>query len=800
MEKILTMLFIKVLNMSVTAGYCILAVFLLRLLFRKMPRKYLYVLWLAVAFRLVCPVSVSTEFSLFNLEAFSGQARVTGEGTMEYLPAASGGTAILQKEQGSGFGAAGPSDYRAPGIPETGTDRAAGMSRMGAGADRPLYTDTYAGILDIGARIWLSGILLFLLYAAGSLRRVRRGVRMAVRAEGGGGALQVYECDELSSPFVMGILHPRIYLPCGLQVGQRELVLLHEQYHIRRKDHLVKLFSFGLLAVYWFHPLVWAAWRGMCRDMEMSCDEKVLEQLSEKKRKAYGMTLLSFAAGDRKAGRMSAAFGENDVKKRIRHVLDFQKPAVWAGAVAVILVAAALVMLGTNGRNPAAEDSAGEAMAVEERLYEAKNPYAGDPSANGRLIGAIAEALPECMAADAAFTTRLQTSEEPYELHFMLEDEMALREDPRDVCAPSIQMLALTDNLGVVKWYGAAGRGEDRELLASLDVQEAEELCGVEDLKAYSGSPEKIRELLELLEGLETEESAAEENTAQPFSGTEEPLFSNDSAEFMDWYRRIPYECYERAVPVEALSYEPGYEGSPVMTVLAQTEDRTVTLYGYCSRLQYRIRGMTIDYRETPDGGSSRTYLYGELVWPAATANVELYKADYDRDGREEIALAVLDGMGGYGRRERLMVFETGETGRLEASTCTSERYEEAIRELVSASVDEENWMVHVIENGSVSSVPLASVPFEETEQVLDIHLDSCIHFLVGEEIVLESTVGLTVENDPGIRYGQAGGTFRFSVRYEESVRPGGGHFTLEVLRETERREGQDGRVQTLQQ
>ncbi len=145
--------------------------------------------------------------------------------------------------------------------------------------------------MHTGKYVWLSGILLFLVYFAAGVWSTRRRVRMAVRTEdrdhgakGQRDGVQVYECDGLTSPFVMGIRRPRIYLSCGLQGERRELVLLHEQYHIRRKDHLVKLFSFGLLAVYWFHPLVWAAWRGMCRDMEMSCDEKVLEQLTEKSR------------------------------------------------------------------------------------------------------------------------------------------------------------------------------------------------------------------------------------------------------------------------------------------------------------------------------------------------------------------------------------------------------------------------------------------------------------------------------------------------------------------------------------
>lgn len=800
MEKILTVLFMKILNMSVTAGYCILAVFLLRLLFRKAPRKYLYVLWLAVAFRLVCPVSVSTEFSLFNLEAFSGQAQVTKGGAMEYLPVYREDAGRFQKEPAaSGLESSfGPKTFAAEdftagedapvaALEADGTAGAVAAEVSPAETDRPPYTDIrypdlYAWLLGTGKYIWLLGMFLFLLYFSGNVRRVRRMVRMAVLSEHGQdgaggkrGAAQVYECDELSSPFVMGIRRPRIYLPCGLPGGQRELVLLHERYHIRRKDHLVKLFSFGLLAVYWFHPLVWAAWRGMCRDMEMSCDEKVLEQLDGERRKAYGMTLLSFAEGGQKAGWMSPAFGEYDVKQRIRHVLAFKKPAVWAGALAVLLTVLGLAMLGTNGRAPDEDGARTGAGTMEERLYEARNPYVGDAPAAGRLIGVIAEALPDSMAADAAFTTRLQTSKEPYEFHFMLKEETELREDLSGVYVPSVLMLALIENLGEVRWYGAAEADEDRELLASLNVQEAEELCKAEDLKGYSASPERIKELLGLLDQTEWEE----------------PLISDDQEEFMDWYRRIPHECYEKAVPVEEFSgdgrdaYDPDYEGAPIMTVLAQTEDGTATLYGYCSRRRYGIRGMTLDYRATPDGESHPAYLNFGQAWPAVYPAAGLYKADYDGDGRDEIALSVLDSLG-TGRLERLLVFETDDTGQLSASEYTWERYREDIQKLVSTSDDTENRMIHVVENGSASSVPLLSIPYEEDEKIYGVYTDVFVHFQVGEEIILESRIDPDIKSVPWGWYGLKDDryTLRFRVGYEEPPNPGGGTFSLSVQRE----------------
>lgn len=259
----------------------------------------------------------------------------------------------------------------------------------------------------------------------------------------------------------------------------------------------------------------------------------------------------------------------------------------------------------------------------------------------------------------------------------------------------------------------------------------------------------------------------------------------------MDWYRRIPHECYEKAVPVEEFSgdgrdaYDPDYEGAPIMTVLAQTEDGTATLYGYCSRRRYGIRGMTLDYRATPDGESHPAYLNFGQAWPAVYPAAGLYKADYDGDGRDEIALSVLDSLG-TGRLERLLVFETDDTGQLSAGEYTWERYREDIQKLVSTSDDTENRMIHVVENGSASSVPLLSIPYEEDEKIYGVYTDVFVHFQVGEEIILESRIDLDIKSVPWGWYGLKDDryTLRFRVGYEEPPNPGGGTFSLSVQRE----------------
>lgn len=463
------MIFLQVLDMSRTAGWCILGVLLVRVFLRRAPRKYLYGLWAVVAFRLICPVSVETAFSVFNLDR--GQPHMVLEET---------GTEALETAEAS----------------ELFVEE---VFLAGEGKQIPAA----AGWEDV----WLLGMAALLIYFMAGLWRVKGRVRMAVRIgvlSGTGeeaswrkGGPEVYECENIGSPFVLGMLRPRIYLPWGLSGEARRMVLLHEQYHIQRKDHLVKYAAFVLLSVYWFHPLVWAAWVCMGRDMEMSCDEKVLERLGDGSGRGYSQTLLSLAARGTLLSGQAAGFGEQDVKRRIRHALHFQKPAVWAGAAAFAAVAAAVLLLGTDGKEtPLGQGTMGE------QLYEAKNLYIGDVSAEGRLIGKIYEALPGNLAAETGFQTELQTSREPYEFHFRMQEGQERAPEEEEMEAVAVLMLALTDNLGVVRWTLVNPEGEPF-LEGILDTEKASELLGVEDIKEFGSSPEHVERLLSILQQIE---------------------------------------------------------------------------------------------------------------------------------------------------------------------------------------------------------------------------------------------------------------------------------------------------------
>ena len=552
----LEIIFSQILKMSLTASVCIVVVSMLHLVFHRIPRKYLYALWIVVAFRLVCPVSVSTPVGLVLMGNVGqiGQTSVTDElaqGENEETAAEdvqwstddvqkavnSEGTGNVQGESEGRTAQNAMTDTTA--MQDSSADIHDNTTETAQSTVSNVSTDNTANnqsMLPLLSRIWLTGMLLSLIYLLYSYLKTRRRLSHAVLAEDttsdrlihtGWRLAPVYECDELPSPFTMGIFHPVIYIPFGLEACRREMILLHEQYHIRRWDHLVKLFASVLLAVYWFHPLVWLSWVILCRDMEMSCDEKVLELLGSEQRKAYSLTLLQFASGE-STGYVPLGFGEPNVKSRIKHVLRFKKAAVGTSVVGVVIFIIAILLLGSNRQQnigdsantdteSSTQENADETQSDSSNvsdaatlLYSVKNPYVGDISADGKVLRAIEEVRPGSVYAGK---TELQTSEEPYEYHFLLEqNEETLKvktgtEESKlnqEMSRTAVLMLALIDNLGEVQWNYAviAEDGTENDVLYTsyVDIDMVQQWLGVDNIKAYAESPEKMQELLDLLD------------------------------------------------------------------------------------------------------------------------------------------------------------------------------------------------------------------------------------------------------------------------------------------------------------
>jgi len=326
-------IFVAVLNMSLKASYAIIIVIFVRFLLKKAPKTISYALWLVVAFRLVVPFSFQSAFSLMP--------RSTGVGLV-YL-------GVSEKQMQGNYGS-----LQAEALLVNNTFS---VAQTEAGAFN-LFD-----FADAGALIWVSGMALFLVYSLVSTFLLKRRLEDAEPS-----GKNVFEAKNIRTPFVLGLIKPMIYLPAGLGVEEREYILLHEKVHLRRKDHIIKALAFMILAVHWFNPLVWLAFMQMSSDMEMSCDEKVLEEMGGEIKKAYAGSLLSLSAGWYIANGNPLAFGEGNVKNRIENVLSYKKPGFWLVFLSVL--AAAAVAIGLL-MDPRSADSffAGASYRVKKVAY-----------------------------------------------------------------------------------------------------------------------------------------------------------------------------------------------------------------------------------------------------------------------------------------------------------------------------------------------------------------------------------------------------------------------------------------------
>ena len=354
-EFVMHRLFPIVCNMSLTASVVILAVLAVRLLLRRAPKVFAYALWAVVLFRLLCPVSVTSAVSLMGALGAPAQERTQRTSAVEYVPAdimiRGTAPAVTQLPQ--------------PPLPaETG----------GAVSDAPADTApaavpamSFNEPVFILTLIWLAGMVLLLAYSLVSLLRLRRRLVGTVRLRD-----NIYLADHIPSPFVMGLFRPKIYLPSTLTETERGYILRHEQYHLRRRDHLVKFLSFLALCIHWFNPLVWAAFVLSGKDMEMSCDEAVVRELGEDIRADYSASLLSLATGRRIVAGMPLAFGEGDTGSRIRNLLNWKRPRPWVMAVCAVVCVGLIALCAANpgGTDAADGEENGSWPSVEAYVQD----------------------------------------------------------------------------------------------------------------------------------------------------------------------------------------------------------------------------------------------------------------------------------------------------------------------------------------------------------------------------------------------------------------------------------------------
>lgn len=321
--------FVKLLQLSLPAGALVLAVMGLRLVLRRAPRWTFCLLWGLVALRLICPVSL--ESGLAWMPAGLGDGTLVEEWTDDYV----GATAIVH-DTAPNYGAAAAVGSDPIPAGEGGTY----VVTNGEGSGPPDTVES--AVVPVLSRIWAAGVIGMALYALVSTLGLRQRLATATRRDAG-----IRQSEWVPSPFVLGLLRPTIYLPYDIQEAELPHVLAHERAHIRRGDPWWKALGFALLAVYWFHPLVWVAYTLACRDMEAACDEAVVRELDREGRRAYAGALLRCSL-PRRSWVCPLAFGEIGVKERVRHVMDYKKPARWillvAGAACVLVAIGALTV------------------------------------------------------------------------------------------------------------------------------------------------------------------------------------------------------------------------------------------------------------------------------------------------------------------------------------------------------------------------------------------------------------------------------------------------------------------------
>lgn len=323
--------------MSLTASVVILVVWIARGFLWKAPKKYAYVLWLIVGIRLLCPVGIASPFSIYNF-VDNEPIQIKQYKNAKQSIDRNYDNSSYDVSQNKNNDVSVASDDSAKNDMEIGKDNTA--KTQGVSSSNYVKNKTSENItseinlfIKIGSYVWVSVFIMIAIWNIYLMFRMKRKVSSAVRFKE-----NIYECENIPAPFVMGLISPKIYIPFRLKEDEQSYIIRHEKYHIKRKDNVIKFIAFFICCVYWFHPLVWISYLLMVRDMEMSCDEYVLQKSPEDIRAAYSESLLGFALNKRNFGAGFLAFGESDTKRRVKHVMKFKGYGKWIGTLSVLLL------------------------------------------------------------------------------------------------------------------------------------------------------------------------------------------------------------------------------------------------------------------------------------------------------------------------------------------------------------------------------------------------------------------------------------------------------------------------------
>lgn len=361
-------IFLLILNMSITAAYVAIAIIAIRIIFlKKLPKIFSYSLWGILLFRLICPTSFSSAFSFLNLLKPKIKEST---GIIEYIPQ---NIEMMQS----------------PAV-DVGIDRinkivnASLPQATEIGSMNPMQLITF-----ISTVIWIIGILALIIYSIITYVKVITNVKTATLFENHTVTeamnkiefrrkIKVFVTDQIESPFVCGLIIPKVYIPVNTSEKELPYILTHELVHVKRFDYLIKPFSYLILILHWFNPILWISFKLMSKDMEMSCDEKVMETLGDDIKQDYSNSLLSLAVKESRLLQGSPlAFGESNIKSRIKNVLKFKKPSFYLVTIIVMLIGMIGFILLTN---PIGESGNTVKGLDYEKIYEHRTLYVGDAS------------------------------------------------------------------------------------------------------------------------------------------------------------------------------------------------------------------------------------------------------------------------------------------------------------------------------------------------------------------------------------------------------------------------------------
>lgn len=318
--------FPRILDMTAIASVVILAVILVRFVLRKAPKVFSYLLWSVVLFRLLCPISFSTNMSMFNLKLFNApkihelQNEVTHNNEMINIES----EAVNEANT--------PSNISTTNAVTT------------TAANTPVARNQ-ASVLSVATTVWFAGMFLLVVMNLVSLMKLKRKTAACLKIKD-----NIYIADEIDTPFCLGFVHPKIFLPSNLQDKEMAYIIIHEQTHIRRKDHIIKVLAFVALIIHWFNPLVWVAFILASKDIEMSCDETVLRKMKGDIRQDYCMSILQLATRRRISLVSPLSFADGDPKRRIKNVMNYRKPRGGIIALSMLICIVAGVGLSSNAQ------------------------------------------------------------------------------------------------------------------------------------------------------------------------------------------------------------------------------------------------------------------------------------------------------------------------------------------------------------------------------------------------------------------------------------------------------------------